>query len=98
METYKARLVTKENYHRYGINYDETFSLVAMLKSIQIMLALAAYFDYKIWQMDVRIAFLNEELDEEVYMIQHEGFTSANESKVCNLHRSIYGLKQASQS
>ena len=48
--------------------------------------------------MDVKIAFLNEELEEEVYMIQLEGFTSTDESKVCNLHRSIYELKQASQS
>ena len=46
--------------------------------------------------MDVRIAFLNAELDEELYMIQPEGFTSTDESKVCKLKRSIYGLKQAS--
>ena len=69
-----------------------------MLKSIQIMLALAAYFDYEIWQMDVRMAFLNGELKEEVYMIQPEGFTSTDESKVYRLHKSIYGLKQASWS
>ena len=48
--------------------------------------------------MDVKIAFLNGELDEEVYMIQPEGFTSIDESKVCKLQRSIYGLKQVSQS
>ena len=69
-----------------------------MLKSIQIMLALAAHFDYKIWQMDVRMAFLNGELEEEVYMMQPKGFTSMDESKVCKLHKSIYGLKQASRS
>ena len=71
---------------------------MAMLKSIRIMLALAAHFDYEIWQMDVRTAFLNGELEEEVYMIQPEGFTSIDESKVCKLQRSIYGLKQASRS
>ena len=98
VETYKVRLVAKGYRQRYGIDYDETFSPVAMLKSIRIMLALAAYFDYEIWQMDVRTAFLNGELEEEVYMMQPEGFTSIDESKVCRLHKSIYGLKQASRS
>ena len=98
VETYKAHLVAKGYRQHYGIDYDETFSPVAMLKSIRIMLALAAHFDYEIWQMDVRTAFLNRELKEEVYMIQPEGFTSIDESKVCKLQRSIYGLKQASQS
>ena len=74
------------------------FSSVAMLKSSQIMLAIAAHLDYEIWQMDVKTAFLNGELTEEVYMIQPEGFTSTDESKVCKLQRSIYGLKQASRS
>ena len=48
--------------------------------------------------MDVKIAFLNRELEEEVYVIQPEGFTSTDESKVCRLQRSIYGLKQAFRS
>ena len=53
MEVYKAHLVAKRYYQHYGIDYDKTFSPVVMLKSIQIMLALAAYLDYEIWQMDV---------------------------------------------
>ena len=69
VETYKAHLVAKEYRQRYGIDYDEIFSPVAMFKSIQIMLAIAAYLDYEIWQIDVKTAFLNGELDEEVYMI-----------------------------
>ncbi len=97
METYKARLVAKGFRQRYGIDYDETFSPVAMLKSIRIMLAIAAHLDLEIWQMDVKTAFLNEDLEEQVYMIQSEGFISADESKVCNLQKSLYGLKQASQ-
>ena len=70
-----------------------------MLKSVRIMLAIAAYFDYEIWQMDVETAFLNGNLTEDVYMIQPEGFVDpANADKVCKLQKSIYGLKQASRS
>ena len=98
VETYKARLVAKGYRQRYGIDYDEIFSPMTMLKSIRIMLAIAVYLDYEIWQMDVKTAFLNGKLEEEVYMIQPEGFTSPDESKVCKLQRSIYGLKQAFRS
>ena len=91
METYKIHLVVKGYHQYYGIEYDEIFSPVVILKSIHIMLVIAAHMDYKICQMDV--AFLNGELEEEVYMIQLEGFTSTDESKVCKLQRSIYGLK-----
>ena len=70
-----------------------------MLKSIRIMLAIAAYYDYEIWQMDVKTAFLNEHLKEELYMMQPEGFVDPkNANKVCKLQRSIYGLVQASRS
>ena len=83
--TYKARLVTKGYRQRQGIDFDETFSPVAMLKSIRILLAIAAHYDYEIWQMDVKTAFLNGNFSEEVYMIQPEGFTSKDSNKVCNL-------------
>ena len=99
VETYKARLVAKGFRQKQGINYEETFSPVVMLKSIRIMLAIAAYHDYEIWQMDVKTAFLNGFLEEEVYMSQPEGFISKNKpNQVCKLKRSIYGLKQASRS
>ena len=62
------------------------------------MLAIAAHMNCEIWQIDMKTAFLNGELEEEVYMIQPKDFTSTNESKVCKLQRSIYGLKQASRS
>ena len=82
-----------------GIDYDETFSLVAMLKSVRIMLAIAAFYDYEIWQMDVKTAFLNGFLEEELYMMQPEGFVNPKgANKVCKLQRSIYGLVQASRS
>ena len=68
-----------------------------MLKSIQIMLAIATF--YEIWQMDVKTAFLNGFLEEELYMMQLEGFVDPKgANKVCKLQRSIYGLVQASRS
>ena len=60
--TYKARLVAKGYRQSQGIDFDETFSPVAMLKSIRILLAIAAHYDYEIWQMDVKTAFLNGNL------------------------------------
>ena len=69
-----------------------------MLKSIRILLDIAAHYDYEIWQIDVKTAFLNGNLSEEVYMIQPKGFTSKDSNKVCKLQKSIYGLKQASRS
>ena len=62
------------------------------------MLVIAAHLDYEIRQMNIKTTFLNGELEEEVYMIQLEGFTSTDELKVYELKRSIYGLKQASRS
>ena len=99
MHTYKTRLVAKGFKQTHGIDYDETFSPVAMLKSIRILIAIAAYHDYEIWQMDVKIVFLNGNLLEDVYMTQPEGFVQPkNSGKVCKLQRSIYGLKHASRS
>ena len=80
-----------------GVDYDEIFSLVAVLKSARIMLAIATF--YEIWQMDVKTAFLNGFLNEELYMMQPEGFFNPKgANKVCKLQRSIYGLVQASRS
>ena len=99
LTTYKARLVAKGFTQIQGIDYDETFSPVVMFKSVRIMLAIAAYYDFEIWQMDVKTAFLNGKLDEDVYMVQPQGFEDPNNAnKVCKLQRSIYGLKQASRS
>jgi len=98
-DTYKARLVAKGFTQVPGVHYDEIFAPVVMLRSIRIILAIAAYHDYEIWQMDVKTAFLNGYLEEDLYMVQPEGFTDPkNPKKVCKLKRSIYGLKQASRS
>ena len=69
VETYKVHLVVKDYRQHYGIDYDEIFSFVTIFKSIRIMLAIAVHLNYKIWQMDVKTAFLNGELEEEMYMI-----------------------------
>jgi hypothetical protein len=65
-----------------------------MLKFVSILLAIVAYFDYEIWQMDVKMTFLNGNLTEYVYMIQPEGFVDPKHAgKICILQKSIYGLK-----
>ena len=98
VQTYKARLVAKGFTQIQGVDYDETFSPVAKIKSIRTIMAIAAYYDYEIWQMDVKTAFLNGLLTEDVYMEQSEGFVdSKDKGKMCKLRKSIYGLKQASR-
>ena len=95
---FRARLVAKGFTQIQGIDYDETFSPVARFESLRLLLALAALEDWEIHQMDVKSAFLNSLLDEEIYMEQPEGFVvPGQEGKVCLLAKAIYGLKQASR-
>nr|GEZ75115.1 hypothetical protein [Tanacetum cinerariifolium] len=97
VHTYKARLVAKGYTQTSGIDYEEKISPVAYIRAIRILIAIAAYYDYEIWQMDVKTAFLNGYLNEEVYMEQPEGFVNPKyPNRVCKLKRSIYGLKRAS--
>ncbi|GJQ89792.1 retrotransposon protein, putative, ty1-copia subclass [Tanacetum coccineum] len=96
---YKARLVAKGYTQTYMVDYEETFSPVADIRAIRILISIAAFYDYEIWQMDVKTAFLNGYLDEDIYMVQPEGFVDPKHPrKVCKLQRSIYGLNQASRS
>ena len=91
--------MAKGYIQREGVDYEETFSPVAMLKSFRIFLSIATFYDYEVWQMDVKTAFLNGNLEESIYMSQPEGFIKQDqEQKVCKLKKSIYGLKQASRS
>ena len=69
---YKARLVAKGFRPVQGVDYDEIFSPVAMLKSVRIMLEIDAFYDYEIWQMDVKTAFLNGYLKEELYFLKYK--------------------------
>ncbi|GKE64471.1 retrotransposon protein, putative, ty1-copia subclass [Tanacetum coccineum] len=74
IHTFKARLVAKGYTQTYDVDYEETFSPVANIRAIRILLAIAAFYNYEIWKMDVKTAFLNGHLSEDVYMVQPEGF------------------------
>nr|GEU54043.1 hypothetical protein [Tanacetum cinerariifolium] len=98
VHTYKARLVAKGYTQTPGIDHEETFSPVADIRAIRILIAIASYYDYEIWQIDVKTAFLNGYLNEEVYIKQPEDFVNPKyPNRRCKLKRSIYGLKQASR-
>ncbi|GJR60294.1 retrotransposon protein, putative, ty1-copia subclass [Tanacetum coccineum] len=86
IHTYKAHLVAKGFTQTYRVDYEETFSPVADIKTIRILIAIAAYYDYKIWKMDVKTAFLNGRLNEDVYMVQPERFVNPKHPRrVCKL-------------
>ena len=95
LERYKARLVAKGFTQTYGIDYLETFSPIAKLNSIKVLLSLAANFERPLQQLDVKNAFLNGDLEEEVYMDTPRGFHEKFGTKVCKLKKSLYGLKQS---
>ena len=84
METFKAILVAKGYSQKEGVDYEETLSRVVMLKSIRTLLSIALHFNYEIWKMNVKTAFLNRYLDKSIYMLQPKGFIVQGEGqKVC---------------
>ena len=94
IEKYKARFVARGFSQKEGIDYEETFAPIARYTSIKSVLSLVVVMKWKIHQMDVKTAFLNDE--EEVYVEQPLGFeTHDRESHVCRLKKALYGLKQA---
>jgi hypothetical protein len=93
---HKARLVAKGYVQRYGVDYDEVFAPVARLESARLLLALAEHEGWAVHHMDVKTAFLNGDLNEEVYVDQPPGFKVAGqEHKVLRLQKALYSLKQA---
>ncbi|GKB46828.1 zinc finger, CCHC-type containing protein [Tanacetum coccineum] len=96
IEKFKARLVIQGFKQKSRIDYFDTYALVARISTIRLLIAMASIHNLIIHQMDVKTAFLNGDLDEEVYMNQPQGFIMpGNENKVCKLIKSLYGLKQA---
>ncbi|GJW35728.1 retrovirus-related pol polyprotein from transposon TNT 1-94 [Tanacetum coccineum] len=92
----KARLVAQGYSQEEGTHYDETFATVARMEALRIFFAFATYMNFIVFQMDVKSAFLNRKLKEEVYVKQPPGFESSEfPNYVCKLDKALYGLKQA---
>eukprot|EP01018_Ginkgo_biloba_P024370 Gb_37459 [translate_table: standard] len=93
---HKARLVVKGYKQRSGIDYNEVFALVARMDTIRMILAFSAQKGWKLFHMDVKLAFLNGILEEEIYIEQPPGFEiEGHKGKVLKLKKALYGLKQA---
>jgi len=93
---HKARLVAKGYVQRQGVDFEEVFAPVARLESVPLMLAITAHWSWPVHHMDVKSAFLNGDLQEEVYVSQPPGFVDKKSpGHVLRLHKALYGLRQA---
>ena len=94
VERLKERLVAKGFSQVEGIDYNETFALVAKMNSSCLILSLVALHNWEVHQMDVKSSFLHDDLQEEIYMKQPLGYVQDNSILICLLKKSLYGLKQ----
>ena len=94
MERYRARLVVKGYAQKESIDFNEIFSPVIRLMTVRVVLAICAKFDLHLEQLDVKTVFFYGELEEEIYILQAEGFAkTGNENLVCRFNKSLYVLK-----
>lgn len=95
VERYKARVCAKGYKQKQGVDFEEVFAPVSRQPTVRALLSLAAVEDLEIEQLDVKTAFLNGELEEEIWMEQPQGFEVGGNEKACHLQKALYGLKQA---
>lgn len=95
VQKYKARLVAQGFAQQQGVNYFETYSPVVKCSTIRLLMAITVKCNFKMEQIDIKNAYINSELNEEIYMRQPKGFTCGDKAKVIKLKKSLYGLKQS---
>jgi hypothetical protein len=98
VERYKARLVAKGFSQKPGVDYGDIWAPVSQYKTLRILLAVVATEGLHLHQLDIKTAFLNGDIEEDIYMVQPPGYHKAGDARVCRLRRALYGLKQASRS
>jgi hypothetical protein len=94
VEWYKSRLVAKGFLQKQGVDFEEVYAPVSKHTTLRALLVIVAQQDLKLHQFDVKTAFLNGELGEEIYMQQPQGYEQGGPNTVCRLLRALYGLRQ----
>ena len=95
VERFKARLVAQGFAQEYGVNFFETYAPVVKCSTLRLLMAIAVKCKFRVEQVDVKNAYINSDLKEEVYMKQPKGYNSGDGNKVLKLKKSLYGLKQS---